>query len=130
MTGSRRLQLGPLVGHTDHESSTIWIRVFDNPALYTLRVLGAGDAPFISTEGNPEFGTAIGKINGLRPDRKYRYRVMRKGRAVPNGSGTFRTMPASGSLAELQFVAVSCNGVKEIGAWHELKEFIDRTKPR
>jgi len=130
MTGSRRLQLGPLIGHTDHASSTIWIRVFDNPALYTLRVTGVGDAPFISTENNLEFGTAIGKINGLRPDRKYRYRILRKGRTVPNGSGTFRTMPDSGLLAEFQFVVVSCNGVKEIGAWHELKEFIDRTKPR
>ena len=30
---ARRLQLGPVVGHTDDTSTRIWIQVADDPAL-------------------------------------------------------------------------------------------------
>ena len=127
----KRLLLGPIVGHTDEQSSRIWIRVLDDPGLYRLRVLGAGTVPFMSTEGGPiEFGTAIAQIQGLRADREYRYQVLRRGRAVPGSRGSFRTMPAPGSLAELQFVFISCNHQQEEGIWRQLKTFIDDSKPR
>ena len=60
--GPRRLQLGPVVGHTDDTSTRIWIQVVDDPARYALRVEGVGLFPFDSTESaRLEFGTAIAR---------------------------------------------------------------------
>ena len=62
----RRLQLGPVVGHTDDTSTRIWIQVSDDPSRYGLRVEDVGLFPFVSTEfGGVEFGTAIAQ--GHRP---------------------------------------------------------------
>lgn len=125
------LLLGPIVGHTDEQSTRIWIRVSDNPALYKLRIPGVGLLPFLSTEGDKiEFGTAIALVQGLRPDWQYRYQVLRRRRVVSKGRGTFRTMPTPGSMAEVQFVFISCNHQKEEGAWQQLKTYIEKSKPR
>jgi hypothetical protein len=49
----------------------------------TLRVEGGGLFAFISTEGSAvEFGTAITTTVGLQSDRRYRYRVTRRGRFI------------------------------------------------
>ena len=48
--GPRRLQLGPVVGHTDDTSTRIWIQVSDALARYRLRVEGVGLFEFESTE--------------------------------------------------------------------------------
>ena len=45
-----RIVLGPIVGHTDHRSSKIWIQVADNPDHYKLRVHGVGLFRFLGTE--------------------------------------------------------------------------------
>ncbi len=67
--GPRRLQLGPVVGHTDDRSTRIWIQVSDDPSRYGLRVEDVGLFPFVSTEfGSVEFGTAIANVTGLQPD--------------------------------------------------------------
>ena len=55
----RRLQLGPVVGHTDDTSTRIWIQVSDDPARYGLRIEGIGLFQFESTEfGAIEFGAS------------------------------------------------------------------------
>ncbi len=126
-----RLQLGPIVGHTDDQSTRIWIRVYDDPSLYTLRIQGYGIFTFASTEkGVIEFGTAIALVEGLRHDWRYRYQVLRYGRVVPGSGGSFRTMPQPGSIAEMTFVAVSGNHQKDEGAWSQLDEFIKKAQPR
>lgn len=126
----RRLELGPIVGHTDDASSRVWIQVPDDPADYALRVPGAGLFPFTSTEsGPPEFGTALAMATGLRSDWRYRYRVLRRGRLVPRGGGSFRTLPATGSPAGVLFCAISCNSDQADGAWPEFGRFVDRAKP-
>lgn len=126
-----RRMLGPIVGHTDHQSTRIWIRVRDDPSRYVLRVQKRGLFNFESTEGGePEFGTAVAVADGLRPDWEYHYQVLRKGRVVPNGRGTFRTMPPPGSFADVLFVTISCSDSDREGAWGQLYEYIKQAKPR
>jgi hypothetical protein len=128
----RRLQLGPIVGHTDEGSARIWIQVraLDDPAQYALRVEGVGLFPFVSTEfGTVEFGTVIATAVGLQADIRYRYRVARRGRFVAGASGTFRTLPPPGSMTNLLFCAVSCNLAKTDGAWVQFGEFVERAQP-
>jgi hypothetical protein len=128
--GPRRLQLGPVVGHTDDTSTRIWIQVSDDPARYGLRVEGVGLFKFESTEfGAVEFGTAIARVIGLQPDLRYRYRVVRAGRFVPGANGSFRTLPPPSSMTNLLFCAISCNGAEQDGAWQNLSEFVERSQP-
>jgi hypothetical protein len=126
----RRLQLGPVVGHTDDTSTRIWIQVGDDPARYRLRVEGVGLFAFESTEfGAVEFGTAIARVGGLQPDLRYRYRVTRAGRFVPGANGSFRTLPPPSSMTNLLFCAISCNGAEQDGAWQKFSEFVERSQP-
>jgi len=128
--GVRRLQLGPIVGHTDDTSTRIWIQVADDPARYKLRVEGVGLFDFDSTEGGAvEFGTAIARVAGLESDRRYRYRVTRAGRFVPGASGSVRTMPPPASMTNLLFCAISCNGAARIGAWERFAAFVEDAQP-
>lgn len=126
-----RLRLGPVVGHTDDASARVWIQVFDDPSRYALRVEGVGIFPFQSTEGGVlEFRTAIAIAAGLRPEWQYRYSVLRLGRRIPGGSGSFRTMPPPGSMANILFCPISCNAIdKGLGAWRPFAEFVDRSLP-
>ena len=127
-----RIVLGPIVGHTDHRSSKIWIQVADNPDHYKLRVHGVGLFRFLGTEagGALEFRTAIAQAIGLRSDTVYRYAVVREGRTIANGRGSFRTMPDPGSLAHLTFCAISCNVEEEDGQWEALGKYIAEAKPQ
>lgn len=127
-----RLLLGPIVGHTDHHSARIWIRVKDDPSSYYLRVTGHGVFRFNSTEApsKPEFGTAIAVASGLRPDWKYRYQVLRSGRVVARSRGAFRTMPLPGSQADMLFVSLSCSHREEPGAWQLLDRYVKKAAPR
>ena len=130
-TRIHRLRLGPIVGHTDHESTRIWIRVSDDPSLYQLRVQGRGTFDFLPTEpGGLEFGTAIAVADGLRSDTVYRYQVLRRRRVLSDGRGTFRTMPHPHSMAEVLFGVVSCNHNVDAGAWPQLDTFIRDAAPR
>lgn len=126
-----RLLLGPIVGHTDAQSTRVWIQVADDPAWYTLRIAGRGLFPFVSTEnGSLEFGTALADANGLDAERKYRYQILRLGRAVPGAHGTFRTMPPPGSSADVLFVSLSCSEYRRPGAWPLLDKYVKQAKPR
>jgi hypothetical protein len=126
-----RLRLGPVVGHTDDASTRIWIQVVDDPSRYALRVEGAGIFPFQSTEGGVlEFRTATAVATGLRPEWQYRYSVLRLGRRIPGGGGSFRTMPPPGSMANVLFCPISCNAIdKGLGVWKQFSEFVDRALP-
>ena len=124
-----RLQLGPVVGHTDNASARIWIRVRDDPADYMLRVKRHGFFPFQST-GNAELGTALALAEGLRSDWRYEYQILRRRRVVPGGFGSFRTMPDPVSMADVQFVAVSCSAQDDEGAWAALSQYVQDAEPR
>ena len=126
------IEIGPVVGHTDHQSTRIWIKVFDDPRNYQLKVPGVGTFDFVSTEApRPlEFRTAIAKVTGLRPDITYRYVVRRLGRHLGNGRGTVRAMPDPASLAQITFCAISCNVAESLGAWKALAKFVEQSKPQ
>ena len=130
--GVYRLKLGPIVGHTDHQSTRIWIQVFDDPFNYELSVQGVGNFQFIPTElfGPLEFRTAIAVATNLQPDWQYRYRVLRRGRVIANGKGSFRTMPDPASMATITFCVISCNKDVEDGAWKEFGKFVEDSKPQ
>lgn len=128
----RRLQLGPVVGHTDDGSARIWIQVRagDDPGKYALRVAGVGLFQFKSTEGSAvEFGTAIATAVGLQADLRYRYRVTRLDRFIAGASGTFRTLPPPASMTNLLFCAISCNLAETDGTWQQLGDFVERAQP-
>lgn len=124
-----RLKLGPVVGHTDDSSARVWIQALDHPGEYRLRVQGAGLFDFVSTEAQLEFGTGVATADGLRPDRVYRYSVLRRGRLVARSAGTFRTMPSPGSSASILFCIVSCNQTKNDGVWELFAAFVEKAKP-
>ncbi len=126
-----RLQLGPVVGHTDATSTRVWIQVFDDPGLYTLRIQGVGSFRFVSTEVNAlEFRTAIATADGLRPDRIHTYRIFRRGRFIPRARGRFRTMPDPSSMSDVLFAAISCNSLKVDGEWERFAAFVEDSQPR
>jgi hypothetical protein len=126
------IELGPVVGHTDHQSTRIWIKVFDDPRSYKLKVAGVGTFDFVSTEGPPpfEFRTAVAKATGLRPDITYRYGVQRLGRFLGNGRGKVRAMPVPASMAQITFCAISCNVAESDGAWKAFAKFVEDSKPQ
>jgi hypothetical protein len=124
-----RLRLGPVVGHTDHTSTQVWIQAFDDPGEYRLRVAGAGLFDFLSTESEPEFGTGIATAEGLQPDRLYRYTILRRGRRVNRARGTFRTTPLPGSPASILFCTISCSKTKDDGLWETFAAFVEKAKP-
>ena len=99
--------------------------MFDDPSDYKLRVAGAGVFDFISTEpAGLEFHTAIARATGLRSDWKYTYSILRRGRRVVGGKGSFRTMPDPDSMAPIVFCAVSCNTLATDGVWPQMAKFI------
>ena len=125
-----RLKLGPIVGHTDDTTSKVWIQVFDDPRDYKLRVAGAGSFDFVSTEPlGMEFHTAIARATGLRSDWKYAYSILRRGRRVVGGKGSFRTMPDPTSMAPIVFCAISCNTLATDGVWPQMAKFIRDAQP-
>src|SRR4051794_2130410 len=120
-----RLLLGPIVGHTDEASTTVWIRVRDDPSNYDLRVHGVGVFPFAGTETDPPlYGTALARADGLRSEWEYRYHILRRGRTMADAEGSFRTMPPRGSGADMLFVSLSCCDNREAGAWPTLSRYI------
>lgn len=129
---ARRLLLGPIVGHTDHTSSRIWIRVPGDPEQYFLRVKGKGTFPFRSTEGKTrEFGTGIAVAEQLRAGWQYRYDILHLGRVVPGSVGSFRTMPSPGSMADVLFASLSCSTLaSDLATWNQLAKYITEAKPR
>ncbi len=125
-----RLKLGPIVGHTDDSSAKVWIQVFDDPLDYTLRVAGAGVFDVSPTEtAGLEFHTGIARATGLRADWQYTYSILRKGRRVVGGKGSFRTMPDPTSMAPIVFCAVSCSTLATDGVWPQMAKFIKQAKP-
>jgi hypothetical protein len=127
----KRLQLGPVVGHSDDASARVWIQAFDDPARYMLRVQGAGLYPFVPTEAGPlEFNTGIAVADGLRPDWQYRYDVLRLGRLLFGAGGSFRTMPQPSSTTNLLFCAISCSSAEEDGIWEPFRRFVEDSQPQ
>ena len=129
--GPRRLQLGPVVGHTDDTSTRIWIQVSDDPARYRLRVEGVGLFEFKSA---PSSG---GRVR--HRDRAGHRPAARPALPLPGGaSGPIRagrewigpTLPPPPSMTNLLFCAISCNGAEQLGAWQKFSDLSKHRSPR
>jgi phosphodiesterase/alkaline phosphatase D-like protein len=127
---SHRLVLGPIVGHTDEESTRIWVDVEGNIQYFRVRVKGKGLFEVKSTESEREFGTGVAIVHGLKPDTTYDYDVTYKRRIIQGSSGSFTTMPPRDSFTKVTFVSISCNSENGVGAWNQLRDFISKAKPR
>lgn len=109
----------------------MWIQTVDDPTSYVLRVTHRGEVPFVPTEvGAHELRTAIAPVDGLLPDRTYRYDILKRGHRVPGSQGSVRTMPDPDSSAEVTFLAVSCNHHGEEGIWARLAATVREQRPR
>lgn len=128
----RKLRLGPIVGHTDDSSATIWICVEDDASNYKLAVSEQRKTfGFTSTEGSKkEFGTAIAVADGLRSNYLYNYRIFRRDRPVLDSGGSFSTMPKTTEKEDIPFVFLSCSDNEHIGQWNTLYKYIQINKPR
>ncbi len=118
------LMLGPIVGHTDSNTSRIWIQVDDDPHTYALRIPDVGVFPFASTEEQIELGTAIAIAENLRSDRSYSYDILHRDRVVAGSGGGFRTMPHDLDGRGISFATVSCSSNRDLGCWPDLEGYI------
>lgn len=124
------LQLGPIIGHTTHESTCIWIRADRDPSEFVLRIPSVGVFPFQYTGPNASrYGTMLALASGLRSDRRYTYQILRRGRRVSGGDGQVRTMPPPGSMLPQFMVFASCSDNVDLKAWTQLAHFVRDTEP-
>ncbi len=136
-TTHQSLELGPIVGHTDHESSRIWVR--DQHAGQALFVRYAPSSEKVSFQGrsfvpapaHPAFQTVRLELHahmggyhtgqallrGLVPGTRYFYEIVSEAESRAHPAGfvnehppSFRTLP-SGDDADLSFAFLSCNDV-------------------
>jgi alkaline phosphatase D len=104
-------QLGPILGHTEHDRCVIWMRVRE-PGRYILELVPEyGDTNFRS-EGIAEEETDLclhWKIQGLQPGTRYRYRILSNGKPVKaEPEQAFTTPLAPGTPAKIRFAISSC----------------------
>jgi hypothetical protein len=137
MTTQGSLELGPIIGFTDHQSSRIWVRArSESPELW-LRYVPAGDKVSFRKHGFgpvPEdvqftseplpctarlggYRTGQARLTQLSPNTRYFYEVVSEAelRASPRHfvnerPASFRTLP-TGDAEQLSFAFLSCNDV-------------------
>lgn len=93
---------GPMLGAVTDHTASFWLRTW-NEATVTVRVIpveaGEGEAAEVlasaKTSQQRDY-TAVVRVEGLKPDRAYRYEVMVDGFAAVEGP-EFRTFPKLGS---------------------------------
>ncbi len=104
LVGSARaaeLTGGPLVGHTDHASSRVWVRT-SGPAEVVVRhrpAAGEGawtTSPAVRTRDDADH-TAVVALEGLAASRAYAYEVLVDGAPVGGGPFGLRTLPPPGT---------------------------------
>jgi len=106
-----RLIHGPLLGAVTDRSARFWVRTAEEVPVQVivgetaeLRA-GAGNvikSPTVFTEARRDY-TAVAEVVGLKPDTRYHYDVLVKGRSrLGPDYPAFRTFPAAGSAARFQ----------------------------
>ena len=114
-----RLEMGPMVGHTTHDSVTLWA-YYLKPAIYlfednySIEILLYDSDGWLrtvdETEPDREKNNAVMvTLTNLEPRRKYRYEMRILDQVV--GSGSFQTAPAPPSNNEgvaFEYVLASC----------------------
>lgn len=103
------------VGAVEADAARIWFRS-ELPGTAVVRWEGTDGGDQGRTEGHVSGdrrrdGTASIRLEGLRPDRDYRFEVVHRASGREVGCGRFRTAPAApeGSPERVAFALLSCN---------------------
>jgi len=116
---------GPLVGHTTPTSTSLWMyakRGAKVEAIYRNSTGGdeqrAMFAPIDKPAGEIEGAVYKLTLDGLKPDTRYRYRVVIDGEQSPDHAASFKTAPAQGEASTFRIAVTSCMkfGQKQ-GSW-------------
>jgi alkaline phosphatase D len=129
------LDAGPLLGARTATGAKIWVRIdparidAEQPTMLRLELVGApeGSARSFDAEASVEGdGTAVFRLEGLKPDHHHRYRITRAdGEAVTLAEGSFATAPARMTRARIAFGA----GAQADAATEATFRAIEREQP-
>ena len=104
-------QLGPILGHTEHDRCVIWMRV-RQPGKYLLRIMadGATAAIGMEAEATEEQDLCLHwKIEGLKPGTRHHYRILSGGKPLKESEAqAFITPEVPGKPAKVRFAMSSC----------------------
>ncbi|WAC18734.1 alkaline phosphatase D family protein [Luteolibacter sp. SL250] len=104
-------ELGPILGHTEADRCVIWMRV-RQPGNYVLELLpeSGGDATRVEQTAMEELDLCLHwKVEGLKADTRYRYRILSNGKPVKEGGGqAFTTPQAPEKPGKVRFAISSC----------------------
>ncbi len=101
---------GPMLGNIHSHGATLWLRTLA-PASVEVRVqTHMGEKHYGPVKSSKKSDlSAVVKITGLEPDRRYPYRVLVDGRAIPLPPGAVITTPAANTqLDQWRIVFGSC----------------------
>jgi alkaline phosphatase D len=103
--------LGPLLGHTDADSATLWARIpTDGNCRAELREVGVSEWRSIEAKPSPDHDFCVTwAFGGLKPATQYEYRIRTGGdEATGNGTHNFTTSPAPDVPARISLAFGSC----------------------
>ncbi|MEM1067456.1 MAG: alkaline phosphatase D family protein [Planctomycetota bacterium] len=83
---------GPMVGNVTATSANLWVRT-SREAVVVAKVENGSDSPSVQTQSGDDFTTVL-TVDGLEPDRSYKYSVEVDGET--SATGSFRTFPNKG----------------------------------
>ena len=94
---------GPLLGNLTHDGASFWVRTADSARVEVQVNRTGGERVRSAGEGTGEDrdGTAVVRVEGLRPGTDHDYRVLVDGRDSGHG-GSFRTLVPPGSAITLR----------------------------
>ena len=131
-----RLDMGPLVGHTTHNSATLWA-YYLKPAIYlseenySLEIMLYDSDGWVRTIDEPELdreknNAVFATLTDLEPQRVYRFEMRIMNQIV--GSGSFKTAPSptnSEKGVSFEYLLASCMDASENDvqkAWNAIPE--------
>lgn len=119
-------RIGPLVGHTDAESATVWARLpFSGPCTLDIRPAGADGWESVQSIARKEDDFCVTwKVGGLRPSTRYDYRLKQMQTVLAEGPDfAFSTAPAEDTPTSVCIAVGSCaaHGEGSRAVWNRIR---------
>lgn len=103
--------LGPILGHSDDTSAMVWMRA-TSAGEFTLEVTPEAGGSLVSLkQAASESGDLCvhWQVNGLKPDTKYRYRILQGDKVIAaDAAQAWTTAPKAGAPAKVRLAISSC----------------------
>ena len=103
--------LGPILGHTDETSAMVWMRA-PSAGEFTLEVTPEAGGTMVSLKqaaSEKDDLCVHWQVNGLKPDTKYRYRILQDGKEIAaDAAQAWTTAPKAGAPAKVRLAISSC----------------------